>query len=170
MTAGTKNAAERSQQARDTVGILSAVFRRQQQQQNVGHINPVEATGFLSSQPVQAGVRIGDMHELPVPDASFDTVLLMHALTYTRRPAAVLGEVRRVLRPGGKLLAVTLQKHRHEKAVAPYNHLNLGFTPDELEKLCRGTGLEPVSCHVAAVEKRAPNFAILTLLAKQPTG
>ena len=113
---------------------------------------------------------IGDMHELPVPDASFDTVLLMHALTYTKRPKVVFSEASRVLRPGGQLLAVTLQKHKHEKAVAPFNHLNLGFTPGELEKYCIGAGLEPVNCKVAAVEKRAPNFSILTLLAEKPSG
>ena len=42
---------------------------------------------------------------------SFDTVLLMHALTYTREPARVFGEAARVLRPGGRLLAVTLQRN-----------------------------------------------------------
>ncbi len=112
--------------------------------------------------------KLGDMHELPVTDESFDTALLMHALTYTRRPALVFSEVARVLRPGGQLLAVTLKQHKHEKAVAPFNHLNLGFTVKGLEKLCRETGLEPVTCRVTAVEKRAPNFAILTLLANKP--
>ena len=92
----------------------------------------------------------------------------MHALTYTQRPAVVFAEASRVLRPGGQLLAVTLQKHKHEKAVAPYNHLNLGFTPAELKKHCRQAALEPVTCQVAAVEKRAPNFSILTLLAGKP--
>ncbi|MDX1379940.1 MAG: metalloregulator ArsR/SmtB family transcription factor [Xanthomonadales bacterium] len=112
--------------------------------------------------------EVGDMHALPAADDSFDTVLLMHALTYTRRPAKVIGEAARVLRPGGRLLAVTLQRHDHEKAVAPYNHVNLGFTPERLDKLCRDAGLEPGSCRVSAVEKRAPHFAVLTLVARKP--
>ena len=57
----------------------------------------------------------------------------MHALTYTEHPATVINEASRVLRPGGKLLAVTLLKHQHEKAVEPYNHVNLGFTTRQLE-------------------------------------
>jgi hypothetical protein len=65
------------------------------------------------------------------------------------------------------MLTVTLKQHKHEKAVVPFNHLNLGFTPSELDKLCLQAGLEPVSCKVTAVEKRAPNFAILTLLANK---
>ena len=112
--------------------------------------------------------EVGDMHALPFADASFDTVLLMHALTYTRDPARVFGEAARVLRPAGKLLAVTLQRHQHEKAVEPYNHLNLGFTTQQLEKLSLQSGLEVQSCTVSAIEKRTPNFSVLSLSARKP--
>jgi ArsR family transcriptional regulator len=109
--------------------------------------------------------KLGDMHDLPAARESFDTVLLMHALTYTTRPQIVLDEAGRVLRPGGTLLGVTLERHRHKKAVEPYNHINLGFTKAQLEKLARTAGLEVQSCTVATVEKRTPNFAILMLSA-----
>ena len=110
----------------------------------------------------------GDMHSLPVKNASFDTVLLMHALTYTEQPATVINEASRVLRPGGKLLAVTLLKHQHEKAVEPYNHVNLGFTTDQLEILCIDAGLQVQSCSISAIEKRTPNFSVLSLSATKP--
>ncbi len=110
----------------------------------------------------------GDMHSLPVDDASYDTVLLMHALTYTRHPDTVINEASRVLRPGGKLLAVTLLKHQHEKAVEPYNHVNLGFTTSQLEKLCHDAGLQVQSCSISAIEKRTPNFSVLSLSASKP--
>jgi len=110
----------------------------------------------------------GDMHHLPVADASFDTVLLMHALTYTNEPQKVFNEARRVLRPGGHLLAATLKKHLHKNAVMAYNHLNLGFTQSQLRKLCTSAGLEPQNIQVSAVEKRAPNFEVLTLMAGKP--
>lgn len=111
----------------------------------------------------------GDMHDLPVADASFDTVLLMHALTYTAEAEVVFKEAFRVLRPGGHLLAATLQKHAHKSAVEAYNHLNLGFTSTQLCDLCTGAGLETLNVQVSAVEKRAPNFKVLTLLAAKPT-
>jgi ubiquinone/menaquinone biosynthesis C-methylase UbiE/DNA-binding transcriptional ArsR family regulator len=111
--------------------------------------------------------EVGDMHDLPFADASFDTALLMHALTYTREPARVFKDVARVLRPAGKLLAVTLQRHEHAKAVEPYNHLNLGFTMQQLEKLSRGAGLKVQTCSVSAIEKRAPNFSVLSLSASK---
>jgi ArsR family transcriptional regulator len=111
------------------------------------------------------GFEIGDMHSLPVEDLSFDTVLLMHALTYTKKPGQVFKEAARVLRPGGKLLAVTLQKHNHEKAVEPYNHVNLGFTKNQLENFCKKAGLQVENCTVSAIEKRMPNFSVLSLSA-----
>lgn len=112
--------------------------------------------------------EVGDMHALPMRDASFDTVLLMHALTYTREPATVFAEAARVLRPRGKLLAVTLQRHQHEKAVEPYNHLNLGFTTRQLEQLATQAGLQVRVCVVSATEKRTPNFSVLSLSALKP--
>ena len=110
----------------------------------------------------------GDMHQLPFADASFDTVLLMHALTYTNQPSVVFNETSRVLRPGGRLLAATLQKHAHKNAVVAYNHLNLGFTQSQLRKFSTSAGLEPQNIQISAVEKRTPNFKVLTLMAGKP--
>lgn len=110
----------------------------------------------------------GDMHELEFEDASFDTVLLMHALTYTDHPARVLSEACRVLRPGGRLLAATLAKHAHQAAVAPYDHRNLGFSQTQLRRLAVKAGLAVDYCQISAVEKRPPHFAVVTLLAHRP--
>jgi ArsR family transcriptional regulator len=109
--------------------------------------------------------ELGDMHSLPVTDSSIDTVLLMHALTYTTKPQQVFSEVARVLRTGGHLLAVTLQKHHHAKAVEPYNHVNLGFTTRQLEQHCEQAGLAVRQCAVSAIERRTPNFSVLSLSA-----
>ncbi len=109
----------------------------------------------------------GDMHALPVARASIDTVLLMHALTYTKRPSLVFDQASRVLRPGGLLLAVTLRKHSHKNAVAPYNHVNLGFTETELQKHCVANGLDPIVLQISTIEKRTPNFEVLTLIARK---
>lgn len=109
--------------------------------------------------------ELGDMHKLPVADESFDTLLLMHALTYTKQPEKVFSEAVRVLRPGGRLLAVTLQKHQHKKSVAAYDHVNLGFTESQLRKLCSEAGLELLDIQLSTVEKRTPNFEVLTLIA-----
>ena len=46
----------------------------------------------------------GDLHRLPWPDQMFDAVVCWDALEHTVAPLHVLGEFRRVLKPGGKLL------------------------------------------------------------------
>lgn len=112
--------------------------------------------------------KVGDMHKLPVEDKSFDTVLLMHALTYTNQPELVFAEASRVLRPAGRLVVATLQKHRHQNTVTAYNHVNLGFTEAQLQKLSTGAGFIPLNIQVSGIEKRSPNFEVLTLLAAKP--
>jgi len=109
--------------------------------------------------------ELGDMHSLPVNDSSFDTVLLLHALTYTTDPQTVFSEAARVLRQGGHLLAVTLQKHQHAKAVDAYNHVNLGFSTKQLERYCKQAGLAVQNCAVSTIEKRTPNFSVLSVSA-----
>ncbi|HKJ00771.1 MAG TPA: methyltransferase domain-containing protein [bacterium] len=48
----------------------------------------------------------GDLYRLPFPDAAFDHVFLCFVLEHLTRPPAALGELIRVLKPGGTLTAV----------------------------------------------------------------
>ena len=110
-----------------------------------------------------ARVKLGDMHELPFPDGSFDQVICMHGLTYTKRPQEAVRELVRVLRDGGDLLLTTLNRHAHESAVEPYDHVNLGFKPRQLEIFCRKAGLEVVISETVCREPRPPHFEVLVL-------
>ncbi|NND44658.1 MAG: metalloregulator ArsR/SmtB family transcription factor, partial [Xanthomonadales bacterium] len=104
-----------------------------------------------SERVVEAGARrlagfdnvrflAGDMHSLDFASKRFDVVLLMHALTYTDTPSKAVAEAFRVLRKGGSLVGSTLKAHGHEAAVAPFNHVNQGFKPSELRRLCVRAG------------------------------
>ncbi|MBX3690514.1 metalloregulator ArsR/SmtB family transcription factor [Dokdonella sp.] len=112
-------------------------------------------------------VRVGDMHALDSANARYDLVLLMHALTYSKRPGQVIAEAARVLRRGGRLLAATLGRHAHRTAVEPFEHRNLGFTIDELHAHAGKAGLEVISCERLTRERRAPHFEVLSLLARK---
>jgi ubiquinone/menaquinone biosynthesis C-methylase UbiE len=48
----------------------------------------------------------GSAHELPFAEASFDTVVCTFGLCAIPDPAAAVGEMTRVLRPGGRLILV----------------------------------------------------------------
>lgn len=113
-------------------------------------------------------VMLGNMHSLAFPDARFDLVLLMHALTYSDRPAAVVAEAARVTRSGGRVLAATLGRHAHRTTVEPFEHRNLGFTVDELAGFARDAGLEVLACERLTRERRPPHFEVLSLLARKP--
>jgi len=54
----------------------------------------------------------GDVGALPTPDRAYDVVLAMHMLYHASDVEAAVGELRRVLRPTGTLLATTLGR-RH---------------------------------------------------------
>ena len=49
-------------------------------------------------------LRQGDMYALPFGDAEFDTIILDEVLADADRPADAIGEARRLLRPGGRIL------------------------------------------------------------------
>ena len=108
-------------------------------------------------------VREGDMHTLPFTAASFDLVVLMHALTYADKPAQAVAA--RVLRPGGRLLLSSLGKHEHRAAVEAYGHVNLGFSAKELRKFCEKAGLEVATVETVTRERRPPHFEVISLLA-----
>ena len=116
----------------------------------------------------QVTVEEQDMHALPHADASFDLVLMMHALTYSKHPAKAVAEAARVLRPGGRLLATSLKRHDHRAAVTPYGHVNLGFKPADLRRHAEKAGLDVLACETLAREKRPPHFEVVALLARKP--
>ena len=113
----------------------------------------------LADQP-QARVVQGDMHALPLPDASVDLVLLLQALPYSDRPLQVLTEAARVLRAGGRLLLTCLDRHQHRTVVAPFGHRNLGFGGDELASLLAQAGFAQPRISVGGVESRPPHFKV----------
>jgi ubiquinone/menaquinone biosynthesis C-methylase UbiE len=51
-------------------------------------------------------LRTGDAQQLPFPDQAFDTVVCALSLCAIPDPAAAIGEMERVLVPGGRLLLV----------------------------------------------------------------
>ena len=115
-----------------------------------------------------AGRRHGDLHELPFDSGSFDLALILTALVFARNPALAIAEAARVLAPGGRLIATVLRQHGHTDAVAPYDHVHLGFSVEVLSDWSRAAGLVVRQCAVTSRERRVPHFEVLTLVADKP--
>src|SRR5580693_762140 len=86
---------------------------------------------------VNGTVRLGDMYQLPLPDASFDAVVIHQVLHYADRPAAAIAEAARVLRPGGVLVVIDFAPHPLEYLREEHAHLRLGFGDAEVAEWCR---------------------------------
>lgn len=86
-------------------------------------------------------VRQADMYQLPLGGASVDAAILHMVLHYAERPAEVLAEAARVLRPGGRLLVVDFTPHRELDLLKDHAHRWPGFAAEEISGWCAAAGL-----------------------------
>ncbi|MEU3656777.1 methyltransferase domain-containing protein [Streptomyces sp. NPDC032161] len=64
----------------------------------------VEAARKRTTDQHAVTVRLGDIHDLPLPDHTADRARTDRVLQHVADPARALREIRRVLRPGGRLV------------------------------------------------------------------
>jgi 2-polyprenyl-3-methyl-5-hydroxy-6-metoxy-1,4-benzoquinol methylase len=78
---------------------------------------------------------------LPLPDGSFDVVVCFDVFEHVARPAAILDECHRVLRPGGKMLVGTWGWYHpfahHFWATLPVPWAHVVFSERTLLRTCR---------------------------------
>lgn len=60
----------------------------------------------IAAAPVSVHFEQGDAEKLPIPDGSMSTVVTTWLLCSVARPAVVLSEIRRVLRPHGRYIFI----------------------------------------------------------------
>jgi SAM-dependent methyltransferase len=70
----------------------------------------------------QVDVRVGELTTLGLPSASFDFITAIDVLEHTANPLGFLLEIRRILRPGGRLYLVTVD---HDAVI---NTIGLGLS------------------------------------------
>ncbi len=76
---------------------------------------------------------VGDLHEVPREDVSLDTVIATEVLEHCLDPGKVVGEIHRLLRPGGVCVLSTRFIHPYH----PDPHDYFRFSRDGLEHLFR---------------------------------
>jgi ArsR family transcriptional regulator len=109
----------------------------------------------------------GDMEHLPLKNASVDIALLSQALHHAVSPARAVAEAARVLRPGGRVLALDLREHDQEWVRARVGDRWLGFPDDDFERLFAGAGLTDVQVRVGSRSPGDP-FTVLIATGRKP--
>ena len=110
-------------------------------------------------------LRKGVLEQLPIEDASLDAAVLMLVLHHLPDPVVVLGEARRVLRPGGKLLIVDMYPHEREEYKHQMGHVWLGFSEQTMKKHLTAAGFELGTIHSLPPEADAMGPALFATVA-----
>ena len=87
-------------------------------------------------------IRRGDLEALPIEDGALDAATLILVLHHLPDPAAVLADVARTLRLGGRLLVVDMLPHDRDDYRQQMGHIWLGFGNDHMRKLLSGARLK----------------------------
>jgi ArsR family transcriptional regulator len=105
--------------------------------------------------------RLGDLEDVPIRSGTVDLAFLSQALHHARHPNRAVEEARRILKPGGRIAILDLNRHHFEEARELYADVWLGFTELELERYLKGGGFKNVETAVVYKEQEAPYFETL---------
>lgn len=121
-----------SPQVAEVIGVDSspemlAVARRNLDELGVGNVT----------------LRTGDVTALPLADGAVDAAFANMVLHHAEEPAAMLAEMRRVVRPGGTVAVCDEVEHPYEWMRVEHADVWLGFTPRQVEEHFAAAGLQP---------------------------
>jgi len=105
----------------------------------------VAAVSRRARRLIEAGrleLHAGDSAAMPWPDGSFDGVFAVHTIYFWRTPERDLTEIRRVLRPGGRLVLGFKERTPEAEAAVPAEIYTLR-SPAEITQLVETAGFAP---------------------------
>jgi ubiquinone/menaquinone biosynthesis C-methylase UbiE/biotin operon repressor len=111
--------------------------------------------------------RLGDLEEVPIPSGTVDLAFLSQALHHARHPERAIGEAWRILKPGGRIAILDLNRHHFEEARELYADVWLGFTELEIEQYLRAAGFQSRETAIVYREPEAPYFETLLATAEK---
>jgi SAM-dependent methyltransferase len=116
-------------------------------------------------------VRLGTAEQLPFPDDEFDAAIAQLVVQFMRDPAAGVGEMARVTRRGGAVVACVWDHGGGQGPLSPLwnaaraldpgvagESLGVGTRAGQLERLFEDLGLEGVSETAVSVDVQHPTF------------
>lgn len=111
--------------------------------------------------------RLGDLEDVPIRAGTVDLAFLSQALHHAVHPERAIAEAWRILKPGGKIAILDLNRHHFEEAREMYADLWLGFTELEIEKLLKGASFRNIDTTVVHRETEPPYFETILSTAEK---
>ena len=112
-------------------------------------------------------LRRGELEALPIDAATLDAATLMLVLHHVPEPERAIGEVARVLKPGGRVLVVDMLPHDRESYRQQMGHVWLGFGDAQVEALLTGGGFVDVRLVCLPPDRRAKGPALFAASARR---
>ncbi len=100
--------------------------------------------------------RLGDLEDVPIRAGSVDLAFLSQALHHASHPERAISEAWRILKPGGRIAILDLNRHHFEEAREMYADLWLGFTELEIERYLKDGGFKNVETAIVHRETESP--------------
>jgi ArsR family transcriptional regulator len=91
--------------------------------------------------------RAGSLDRLPIESGSVDLAIASLVLHHVAEPPAALGELRRCVRPDGRLLLIEQELHHYAEFHERMGDRSWGFEPETLAGWTRQAGFETVRIH-----------------------
>ncbi|PTX92229.1 transcriptional regulator [Verrucomicrobia bacterium LW23] len=102
--------------------------------------------------------RLGDLANPPIPAGTVDVAVLSQALHHAVNPAHAVAVAARLLKPGGRLVILDLNRHNVDQAREMYGDYWLGFSEADLRQWLKDAGLTRIQVQLLTPDEKPPHF------------
>jgi ArsR family transcriptional regulator len=114
-------------------------------------------------------LRAGAVEDLPIENGELDVAMLFLVAHFVADPAALLREVQRVLKPGGKLLLVDFMIHDRVDYAIQLGHVWQGFDEPQITRWLEHGGFTGARYRVLPADPEAKGPSLFAATARKKT-